>query len=289
MAYAESVVIQSDLLVGLDLNDAAGLDEVHRRLEARKQSSEWWAAYVSSLGKAWLTDDLGEGSASRDAILWRLSKARTMLLFSTRLEELAWRGYRTVGVDDLRAALAAWDNRKGNESEDDWQALIEKNPTLVGLLFIGPVVIERGKAYVGGKTLDNEGGHIVDFLLRYAVGGNAALLEIKTPRSRLVGRKYRKDAHSISAELTGAIVQVNAYRDSLLKEFNALAANSDLVAFNPTCIVLAGNYTEELDTSAKRSSFELFRQGQQGLVIITYDELFDRVRRLLDTLAGGSP
>jgi hypothetical protein len=283
---ADAFLRASPLLGDLDFDGDIG-PELEERMKANPYAPERWALLVAVLGSAYLERTPIEGLTDA-GLLWRLGKARAMFLFASQLEELAWRGYRTAGVDGLRAALTAWNSRTGNETEQDWQALIESNPWLVGLLTVGPVVLQNGRAYVGGKRFDNTGGHVVDFLLRNSIGGNAALLEIKRPGAQLVSpAEYRNGVHAIHPDLSGAIVQVATYRDSLLKEYNGSGlGDSGIVAFNPTCIVLAGDY-KQLDTPQKRSSFELFRQSLQGLVIVTYDEFFSRVQSLLSTLGTG--
>jgi hypothetical protein len=51
-------------------------------------------------------------------------------------------------------------------------------------------------------------------------------------------------------------------------------------------MVLMGNYARELDSSEKRRSFELYRSSLNGVSIITYDELFTRLEKILDVLRG---
>lgn len=70
------------------------------------------------------------------------------------------------------------------QAEDYWQTILQDQPYLISLIFPGPVAVHTGKAYLGGKKVDNTGGKIVDFLdflLEHSIGGNAALLEIKRP------------------------------------------------------------------------------------------------------------
>jgi hypothetical protein len=73
---------------------------------------------------------------------------------------------------------------------------------------------------------------------------------------------------------------------TLTKEYYALVKKSkhDFEVFNPPCLVLAGNIEEELIDSDKRKSFELFRNGLKDIEIITFDELFTKVKMLIDLL-----
>ena len=45
-------------------------------------------------------------------------------------------------------------------------------------------------------------------------------------------------------------------------------------------MVVAGDATTELDTEAKRRSFELYRSSLKDLEIVTYDELFKKAEVL---------
>jgi len=121
------------------------------------------------------------------------------------------------------------------------------------------------------------------------VSKNAILIEIKTPATKLLGSRYRS-IYSISAELSGAIVQVANYKHSLEHEFNALKVSThfEIESFEPSCLIIAGNYERELDNPDKKKSFELFRSRLQGIEIITYDELFGKVCLLVNLLEGKS-
>jgi hypothetical protein len=46
-------------------------------------------------------------------------------------------------------------------------------------------------------------------------------------------------------------------------------------------------HSSQLDSDAKRASFELFRRGQRVMEIITFDELFKKIELLLSLLEGG--
>jgi hypothetical protein len=183
----------------------------------------------------------------------------------------------------LAEALTAWDSSDKNESEEHWQKFLQDQPYLISLIFPGPVAVHTGKAYLGGKKIDNTGGKIVDFLLEHSIGGSAALLEIKRPATKLLmGTAYRgNDIYAPSTELIGSVSQILNYRDTIMT-----GNVRPLDVFMPSCMVLMGNYARELDSSEKRRSFELYRSSLNGVSIITYDELFTRLEKILDVLRG---
>jgi hypothetical protein len=155
--------------------------------------------------------------------------------------------------------------------------------------FAAPIIILEDKAYVGGKGIDNRQGKVTDFLIAGRLSQNAALIEIKTPKTRLLGTEYRAGVHGVSQEVSGAIVQVATQRDSLLKEYCGLVHKSaePFSAFSPHGLVIAGNLQDELADMERKQSFELFRQGLRDVQLITYDELFSKVESLLESLEGG--
>jgi hypothetical protein len=193
-----------------------------------------------------------------------------------------------VGLSALKNVLSIWNENSTNSNEEFWQKIIEDNSYILSQVFAYPVVVVKGKAYVGGKTVMNSGGNLVDFLLKNSISKNTILVEIKTPTTPLLGEIYRGNSFSISKHLSGAIVQVSSYKDSLQRESNSLLHDSheDIVAFEPPCIVIIGNSGSELNTVVKKRSFELLRSHLSGINVITYDELFGKVKLLIDLLEG---
>lgn len=256
------------------------LDELMKRLNS---SPEKWATAYFLYGSLLVQENGQFDEEIRLPFIWRVAKLRTMFLFASQIQDLAWRGYRNYGVDILVEALTTWEASDKTEHEEHWQEFLQEQPYLINLIFQGPVVVHTGKAYLGGKKVDNTGGQIVDFLLENSIGGNAALLEIKRPGTKLLMKTaYRGDEiYAPSSELTGSVSQILNYRDTIMTE-----KISPIDVFMPSCVVLIGNYGAELDSPAKRRSFELYRSSLNGVSVVTYDELFDRLKKILDVLRG---
>lgn len=193
-----------------------------------------------------------------------------------------------IGLTTLKSAYAIWQSNADNANEEFWQETFEQYSFVLSQVFAYPVVIVKGKAYVGGKSIINSGGNLVDFLAKNEISSNAVLIEIKTPKTSLLGTKYRENVFSISRELSGAIVQVSNYKHTLQNEFLALTqgSKSELTSFEPACVVISGNFQREMTTEEKVKSFELFRSHLQGVNVITYDELFGKVGLLIDLMEG---
>lgn len=193
-----------------------------------------------------------------------------------------------VGISQLKKSYETWLQNSDNDDEEYWQKLFTENSFILSQFFSFPVVIVKGKAYVGGKSIDNKGANLLDFLLKNELTDNSVLLEIKTPKTKLIGSSYRDNIYNISQELSGAVIQLSNYKNSLLKSYFTLIPNSEnyFESFNPKCIVLAGNITNELSDAKKKYSFELFRNGLSEIQVITYDELFSKINFFINLLEG---
>ncbi len=92
-----------------------------------------------------------------------------------------------VSRANIRAILDLWRENATNANEEFWQRELSKHSFILSFLFAYPVVVIRGKAYVGGKEYDNSRGNLLDFLGRVPSSRNAVLIEIKTPATPLLG------------------------------------------------------------------------------------------------------
>ena len=185
----------------------------------------------------------------------------------------------------LKEALSVWETNKDTKDEEFWQRFFTANPKTLAQLSPNCICQVGSKCFLGGKAIDNRGGNLVDFLYANSITSNVCLIEIKTPATELIGKKYRTNAFSVSHELSGSIVQVLNYRDELLKNFyNLKGQDPDNLfnAFNPKCIVLAGCFELLNLSQSERKSFELFRSNSNSVEIVTYDELFLKIKDIVD-------
>ncbi|WP_420399612.1 Shedu immune nuclease family protein [Flagellimonas sp.] len=167
-----------------------------------------------------------------------------------------------------------------NDNEKQWQTFFGKNSWILNHLFPFEVILRKQEAYVGGKTLENEDGRVVDFLFENGFQDNFALLEIKTHKKELLKKSpYRKpDVFSYSDDLSGGISQCLDQKEVFLKEFG----NKERI-LDPKAILVIGlkkNLTEH-----QSKCFELLRTNQKNVDIITFDELLSKLRGLLEVVA----
>jgi Domain of unknown function (DUF4263) len=190
-----------------------------------------------------------------------------------------------IGLAAVKDALEYWKENQENSSEEFWQNTLEQRAYVLSQVFAYPVVVIGTKAYVGGKLLSNKGGKEVDILASTESTDAAILIEIKTPQTKLLGSVYRGGVFPWSRDLSGAISQALRYRQSFVRQFDSLVANSSprLTLGEPRCIVIAGRSSELLSQDMKES-FELQREHTHGVTILTFDELFLKLQWLIALL-----
>jgi len=198
-----------------------------------------------------------------------------------------------IGIANLKKVLAIWEDNKNNTSEKFWQSILKENSWILSQIFSNPTVLINDEAYVGGKTIKNDSGKLVDFLYANPFSKDAVLIEIKTPLTPLISpTEYRTGVYSVHKDLMGAVTQVLTYKTSLQREYQNIDYNNyrqgiktDFDIINPCCVVIAGRF-DELTDAAHRHSFELYRKELKNITIITFDELFERVNGLIKLLEG---
>jgi hypothetical protein len=165
--------------------------------------------------------------------------------------------------------------------EERWQKFFKENSWIFSQLFSYPMVLFKDKAYVGGKTVFDSNGKIADFLYKNEFSDNVAIIEIKTHKSNLLDSKpYRgSDVFPVNKELSGAMNQVLDHRDNLQKEFYTLCKDGSFNTFNSKCIVIIGQVSSLKKSQLK--SFELFRNNNKDVEVVTFDELQKKISNLL--------
>lgn len=178
-------------------------------------------------------------------------------------------------------------------TEDYWQDdVFAKYPWIISQVFATPCALIKSKAYVGGTTVDGNGASFVDFLYRSELTRDVLLIEIKKPITNLLSHEgYRSNSYRISTELSGALSQVLSYRQTLMIESRDIVSKSGFRfdVISPKCAIIIGNANELMDDDgvlnpAKRDTFENFRSCLNGVMVLTYDELLQKVKNLVSIL-----
>ncbi|MFA5080047.1 MAG: Shedu immune nuclease family protein [Candidatus Paceibacterota bacterium] len=194
--------------------------------------------------------------------------------------------------------------KKRNIIRDEllWQIFFEANPWIFGygLQLIACENLDDKKleqTVVGNDIIDGAGKRI-DALLK--TKGNVSkfiFCEIKNHHKGLLVEEYnRPGVFMPGRELRGAIAQIQKtihkvtikVNDNYLKLYhkNGDPTGEEVLFVKPKGLVVIGILddfkTENGINYEKLSSFELYRQQIGGIEIITYDELYERVRFIVE-------
>lgn len=191
----------------------------------------------------------------------------------------------SLNIEKLQRVAKLMEENLENNSEEFWQTTVFKeNQWVLAQIFACPCTIFADKAYVGGKGINNRGGNLCDFIYQNSLSQNIVLIEIKTPCTELIGNQYR-GTYSFSYELSGAVNQVLNYRDKLTKEYYSLChqGSEPFEELSPKCVVIIGRMASL--NPGQVAAFENFRNSLSNVLILTFDELHQRIVDLVAVLS----
>lgn len=186
---------------------------------------------------------------------------------------------------------------KGDENL--WQFFFEKNTWIFGygLSYIFNSALDDKKLEQVVKGYDfNSSGKRVDALLKSrGLINSICFAEIKTHKTKLVEKEYRAESYAISLELSGAIAQIqktvqksfeSIKTKTSIKDDSGNLTGENLYLYQPKSFLVVGMLKEfqgeHGENEDKLSSFELFRRNINNPEIITFDELYERARCIVE-------
>jgi hypothetical protein len=123
-------------------------------------------------------------------------------------------------------------------------------------------------------------------------------VEIKTNRTKLLRNNYyRKESWSASDELSGAGAKIQRTVDKSLKSISSKVEIKDnngnltgeqVFLYQPKSYLIIGSLSEFLNKNGvnedKYSSFEIYRRNTFNPEILTFDELYERAKYLIENI-----
>jgi Shedu protein SduA, C-terminal/Shedu protein SduA, N-terminal len=205
------------------------------------------------------------------------TSADTLITFGAAVTAARMRRFIDVARRGLRIS-----------EESKWQSLLKQESWVISQLYAQPVVLIKDQAYVGGKSIENTGGSVIDYLFANNLTGNVLLVEIKTPTAPLL-RDYRGNVMAPAADLSGGVQQLLQARHSFEEEYRQLIERSSvgLQVVSPRCLLIVGTLSSLSDQVARRS-FEIFRNNNRQVEVVTFDELIAKAEQLVSLLEGQS-
>lgn len=186
--------------------------------------------------------------------------------------------------------------RKNCATEAVWQQYFEKNPWIFGYglsyIPLSGLTDKKLEQVVHGYTVVEHGKRVDALLRTRGVISSLCFVEIKTHKTELLQSKpYRSGCWAPSEELSGGVSQVQGTVAMAAESIRAKLSLSDEngnptgeEAFNylPKSFLVIGSleqFVGEHGVNQERyRSFELFRRNTNSPEIITFDELYERAR-----------
>jgi hypothetical protein len=187
----------------------------------------------------------------------------------------------------------------GKSSEKVWQNFFENNKWIFGygLLYISTVgssddgleqILQSGSLLGSGSRPDGV------MKTRGAIS-NLCLVEIKIHSTTLIEKNKRGGTCLISKELSDAVSQsqtaISIAAENITRKFqpvnnNGFPVSDPIFSFRPRSILVIGNLSEFLGdhgvSEERLRAFEMYRRNLISPEIITFDELYDRARSLIE-------
>jgi hypothetical protein len=176
-------------------------------------------------------------------------------------------------------------------SEEDWDSFFRKNKWIFGhglaYQFLSQI---ENQAHYGGTIVSGAGGQRGDFLMSTEAKARfSVLVEIKKPNSELVmNKKYRNKVYELGEDLTGGVSQVQSncrtwvLEGSRQEENVERLADENISTYEPKGILVIGHTAQLENDRNKKATFELFRRNLHNPEVITYDELLERAKYLVN-------
>lgn len=191
--------------------------------------------------------------------------------------------------DDLK-------QKKNCSNEALWQKYFEKNPWVfgygLGYIFLSALDDKKLEQVVQGHSVDSYGKRVDALMKTKGIISNLCFIEIKTHITELLeSRPYRSGCWAPSKELAGAIAQVQGTVASAVEKLSSKINPSDsegnptgeeVFSYQPKSFLVIGSMGEFVSENGvnkdKLRSFELLRKNTSNPEIITFDELYERAK-----------
>lgn len=191
--------------------------------------------------------------------------------------------------DDLK-------KRKKCSNEALWQKYFEKNPWIfgygLGYIFLSSLDNRKLEQVVQGHSVDSNGKRVDALMKTKGIISSLCFVEIKTHTTALLEAKpYRSGCWAPSKELAGAIAQVQGTVASAVENLSSkISPNDDkgnptgeeIYNYQPKSYLVIGSMDEFVSDQGvnknKLRSFELLRKNTSNPEIITFDELYERAK-----------
>ena len=188
---------------------------------------------------------------------------------------------------------ASKNNIFDKSEEKVWQSFFEKNQWIFGygLDYRFQTILQR-ESHVSDAELNGSNSVIADYLL----GDKkfTTFVEIKKPSTPLFAPlKNRSNSWRLSNDVVYSVSQILEQKASGLikldkQQYSPSGNPISQKAYDSKVILIMGHWKQlgessnELEFEIKKKTFELFRNDSRNIEILTYDELYDRAKYIVE-------
>lgn len=228
-------------------------------------------------------------------------------------EDVVALGYRKKQVQTFGRLLSdreyfdqvkATKQARGDEAL--WQLFFEKNQWIFGYglsyFFVTGFENKKLEQVVQGHDLLNHGKRADGLMKSRGIINSLCFVEIKTHATSLLDSSpYRAGCWAPSKELSGAVAQVQGTVAGAMRNLYGLLRPTDadgaptgeeVFNFKPRAFIVAGSLSEFVTDHGVHTdrlrSFEMYRNSIEGIEILTFDELYERSKFIVDARASAS-
>lgn len=196
-----------------------------------------------------------------------------------------------LGRKDAITTYALMLDNSEEYSETDWQKFFMENEWIFGygLKYKYLKILQR-EAHISKTDLDSKNDVITDFLI--ADYKFTKIVELKKPHTKLFEKeKNRSDSWRLSTDLTDAISQILAQKanweiESLRDNYTTSGEIITENTYDVECILIIGSLSDidgtARDRAIKLKTIELYRRNLRNIEILFYDELFERIKFIVN-------
>lgn len=183
-----------------------------------------------------------------------------------------------------------------------WQRFFERNPWIFGLslapVFLSSLEGKKLEQVVRGFSVAGEGKRADALMRTNGILGSLCFVEIKTHVTPLLQpnpKAYRPGAWRISDDVAGAVTQCHTTVQDAMNDIRTKLipygedgnpTGEEYFLYQPRSYLVVGCLDQfkvnELTNEIKFRSFELYRRNFRSPEIITFDELLERARAIVD-------
>jgi hypothetical protein len=200
--------------------------------------------------------------------------------------------------ESYRDEYIAQHGLKKTGEEEVWQNFFECNPWIFGHGLNYIFLDKTGKKLESVTTghSHESAGKRVDALMRTrAMISQYVLIEIKTPSASLLkAQEYRSGCWAVHSDLSDAVTQVqktafdfttNQYHKIQTQDHDGRITGEEIFRIQPKSYLVIGNLTQLQGNDNKFACFHLYRTSLTSPEILTYDELYERAKCIVETIS----